>query len=107
MNMQEFKIFKDQNNSNLKFDFCLKNLNWMNIGGTAKVFFKPENLKELISFLKIVPKYKKHVLGAGSNLLISEKLGEKIFIKLGKNFSNISLIAVSYTHLTLPTIYSV
>ncbi len=59
MNMQEFKIFKDQNNSNLKFDFS------------------PENLKELISFLKIVPKYKKHVLGAGSNLLISEKLGEK------------------------------
>ena len=82
MNMQEFKIFKDQNNSNLKFDFSLKNLNWMNIGGSAKVFFKPENLKELISFLKIVPKYKKHVLGAGSNLLISEKLGEKIFIKL-------------------------
>ena len=92
MNMQEFKIFKDQNNSNLKFDFSLKNLNWMNIGGSAKVFFKPENLKELISFLKIVPKYKKHVLGAGSNLLISENLGEKIFIKLGKNFSNISLI---------------
>ena len=79
MNMQEFKIFKDQNNSNLKFDFSLKNLNWMNIGGSAKVFFKPENLKELISFLKIVPKYKKHVLGAGSNLLISEKLGEKIW----------------------------
>ena len=62
-----------------------------NIGGSAKVFFKPENLKELISFLKIVPKYKKHVLGAGSNLLISEKLGEKIFIKLGKNFNKISL----------------
>ena len=82
MNIQEFKIFKDLNNSNLKFDFSLKNLNWMNIGGSAKVFFKPENLKELISFLKIVPKYKKHVLGAGSNLLISEKLGEKIFIKL-------------------------
>ena len=57
-----------------------------------RFFFKPENLKELISFLKIVPKYKKHVLGAGSNLLIGEKLGEKIFIKLGKNFSNISLI---------------
>ena len=52
MNMQEFKIFKDQNNSNLKFDFSLKNLNWMNIGGSAKVFFKPENLKELISFLR-------------------------------------------------------
>ena len=92
MDTQEFKIFRDQNNSNLKFDFSLKNLNWMNIGGSAKVFFKPENLKELISFLKIAPKYKKHVLGAGSNLLISENLGEKIFIKLGKNFSNISLI---------------
>ena len=49
----------------------------MNIGGSTKQFFKPENLKELISFLKIVPKYKKHVLGAGSNLLISEKLEKK------------------------------
>ena len=46
MNMQEFKIFKDQNNSNLKFDFSLKNSNWTNIGGLAKIFFKPENLKE-------------------------------------------------------------
>ena len=74
MNMQELKIFKDQNNSNLKFDFSLKNSNWMNIGGLAKIFFKPENLKELISFLKILPIYKKHVLGAGSNLLIGENL---------------------------------
>ena len=92
MKLEEFKIFKDQNNSNLKFDFSLKNLNWMNIGGIAKVFYKPENLKELISFLKIAPEHKKHVLGEGSNILISEDLGEKIFIKLGNNFSNISLI---------------
>jgi UDP-N-acetylmuramate dehydrogenase len=73
MNMQEFKIFKDQNNSNLKFDFPLKNLNWMNIGGSAKVFFKPENLKSY-KFFKIVPKYKKHVLERDLSLLV--KIGE-------------------------------
>ena len=92
MNIEEFKIFKDQYKANLKFGFSLKNMNWMNIGGSAKVFFKPKNLKELINFLLIAPKYKKHIIGAGSNLLISEDLGDKIFIKLGKNFSNISLI---------------
>ena len=70
--MQEFKIFKDQNNSNLKFDFSLKNLNWMNIGGSPKVFFKQEHLKELIRFLKKVPKYNKQDIEAGSNLLRSE-----------------------------------
>ena len=31
------------------------------------------------------------LLGAGSNLLISEKIQNRIFIKLGKNFNKISL----------------
>ena len=30
----------------------LKKKNWFNIGGKSKVFYKAENLKELINFLK-------------------------------------------------------
>ena len=31
------------------------------------------------------------LIGAGSNLLISENIQDRIFIKLGKNFNKISL----------------
>ena len=38
--------------NNLKLDYDLKKKNWFNIGGKTKVFFKPESLKDLMSFLK-------------------------------------------------------
>ena len=39
-------------NNNLKLDYDLKKRNWFNIGGKTKVFYKADNLKELIKFLK-------------------------------------------------------
>ena len=41
-------------NENIKFDYNLKKRNWFNIGGNTKIFYKAENLKELIKFLKII-----------------------------------------------------
>ena len=38
--------------NNLELDYDLKKKNWFNIGGKTKAFFKAENLKELIKFLK-------------------------------------------------------
>ncbi len=71
----------------------LKKKNWFNIGGKTKVFFKANNLHELIKFLKIVNNQEKiFILGAGSNTLISDDLFDGIVIKLGKNFNNISLL---------------
>ena len=35
--------------------------------------------------------YNFSIIGAGSNLLISENIGDRIFIKLGKNFNKLSL----------------
>ena len=77
----------------LKFDYSLKNHTWLNIGGVAKIFFMPETLKELRDFLLYTKKENKNtfIIGAGSNLLISEKIQNRIFIKLGKNFNKISL----------------
>ena len=56
-------------NSNLKLDYDLKKKNWFNIGGKTKAFYKADNLKELIKFLKkIKDKEKIFILGAGSRI---------------------------------------
>tara|TARA_B100002052_G_scaffold138119_1_gene126569 strand:- start:5024 stop:5374 length:351 start_codon:yes stop_codon:yes gene_type:complete len=78
--------------NNLKLDYDLKKKNWFNIGGQTKAFFKADNLKELIKFLKkIQNKEKIFILGAGSNTLISDKKFDGVVIKLSNNFNNISI----------------
>ena len=79
--------------NNLKLDYDLKKKNWFNIGGKTKVFYKAENLKELIRFLKKINNSEKiFVLGAGSNTLISDKQFDGVVIKLANNFNKISLL---------------
>jgi len=34
------------------YEYDIKQLNWFNLGGLAKVFFKPNTLQELIFFFK-------------------------------------------------------
>ncbi|MDA9172894.1 UDP-N-acetylmuramate dehydrogenase [Candidatus Pelagibacter sp.] len=81
-------------NENVKFDYNLKKKNWFNIGGNTKIYFKAENLKELIKFLKIIGnKEKLFILGGGSNTLITDKTYDGVVIKLSKNFNNISLLS--------------
>ena len=75
------------------FEYDLKKLNWFNIGGKAKIFFKAETLKGLAEFLKIYKKRGKiFVLGAGSNVLITDEIFNGAVIKLGKNFQNLSIL---------------
>ena len=79
---------------NVKFDYNLKKKNWFNIGGNTKIYFKAENLKELIKFLKIIGnKEKLFILGGGSNTLITDKTYDGVVIKLSNNFNNISLLS--------------
>ena len=79
--------------NNLKLDYDLKKKTWFNIGGKTKAFFKAENLKELIKFLKKIHNEEKiHILGAGSNTLITDKQFNGIVIKLTKSFNNISIL---------------
>ena len=42
----------EKNNKNIIFNKDLSKLSWFNLGGPAKVFFKPENLKDLSFFFK-------------------------------------------------------
>ncbi len=93
MDKNKIEVFTKQIKSELKFDYNLKKLNWFNIGGDAKVFFKPDNLNDLVTFLKTFGKSEKiFVLGAGSNILITDNKFDGFVVKLGKNFSNISLL---------------
>tara|TARA_Y100000996_G_scaffold344998_1_gene282829 strand:- start:548 stop:1456 length:909 start_codon:yes stop_codon:yes gene_type:complete len=83
------KIFEP----NVLFNQDLKKRNWFNIGGKTKVFYKADNLKDLVKFLKILnDKEKIFIIGAGSNTLISDDLFDGVVIKLGKNFNKISLL---------------
>ena len=45
MQIDNLKNFSKQTNGKLIFDYDLKKTNWLNIGGRAKAFFKPENLE--------------------------------------------------------------
>ncbi|MDA7780308.1 UDP-N-acetylmuramate dehydrogenase [Candidatus Pelagibacter sp.] len=93
MSSEEIIRFSDEISSKIHFDYDLKKSNWFNIGGQAKVYFRPDSLPDLILFLKrFGEKEKVHILGAGSNTLISDEKFDGVVIKLGKNFSNISIL---------------
>ncbi|MDC1273468.1 UDP-N-acetylmuramate dehydrogenase [Pelagibacteraceae bacterium] len=93
MSNEEIRKFSNEISSKINFDYDLKKSNWFNIGGHTKVYFRPDNLPDLILFLKkFGEKEKIHILGAGSNTLISDEKFDGVVIKLGKNFSNISIL---------------
>jgi UDP-N-acetylmuramate dehydrogenase len=93
MKIKELKNLLSEFGDCVKFEENLKKKNWFNIGGKTKVFYKANNLKQLIRFLrKLNKKEKIFILGAGSNTLISDDLFDGVVIKLSKDFSNISLL---------------
>ncbi|HJO77099.1 MAG TPA: UDP-N-acetylmuramate dehydrogenase [Pelagibacteraceae bacterium] len=76
----------------ISFNESLSKFSWFNLGGPAKVLFRPQNLKELSIFLKKIKGNNEiKILGAGSNTLIRDGGFDGIIIKFGKSFSRISL----------------
>ena len=93
MKLDQLKELLINFGENVKFNYDLKKKNWFNIGGKTKVFFKAANLKDLIHFLKKLKNQEKtFILGAGSNVLITDELFDGVVIKLSKDFNNISLL---------------
>ena len=93
MEITKLKKLLNEFGGSVRFEHDLKKKNWFNIGGKTKVFYKAENLKELILFLKKLNNQEKiFILGAGSNTLINDNLFDGVVIKLSKNFNNISLL---------------
>ncbi|REK52473.1 MAG: UDP-N-acetylmuramate dehydrogenase [Proteobacteria bacterium] len=92
MKVDNYKNLLEEFSKDIKFDHELKKKTWFNIGGKSKIFYKANNLKDLVKFLKIIDNREKiFILGAGSNTLIPDHFFDGIVIKLGKNFNNISL----------------
>ena len=93
MTKDTLESFSNKINSKFLFDYDLKKSNWFNIGGKAKCYFKPDTLDDLVLFLKrFGEKERVFVLGAGSNILMTDKKFDGVVIKLGRNFSNLSLL---------------
>ena len=93
MEIKELKVLLSEFSENVRFEHDLKKKNWFNIGGKSKVFYKAENLKELVNFLKkLKGREKIFILGAGSNTLMTDNLFDGVVIKLSRNFNNISLL---------------
>jgi len=93
MQLKELKNLLFEFGENVRFEHDLKKKNWFNIGGKSKVFYKAENLKELVNFIKkLEGREKIFILGAGSNTLVTDKLFDGVVVKLSRNFNNISLL---------------
>ena len=69
----------------------LSKYNWFNLGGPAKIFFKPNSEIDLKKFLEKYGSKEKniYILGAGSNTLFRDSGFNGIIIKLGKAFNYI------------------
>ena len=77
----------------------LANYSWFNLGGPSEVFFKPDNVEDIIFFLKEIKPEKINILGAGSNTLFRDGGVKGITIKLSSKFS--------YVNFTSPNIIEV
>ena len=78
---------------NIYLNEKLSKYSWFNLGGPAKIFFKPENNLQIIKFLKILEKDAPiKCLGAGSNTLIRDGGFNGVIIKLSPKFSFINKI---------------
>ena len=91
--ISQIKDMKKKVSGKIYFNESLSKHSWFNLGGPAKVIFRPKNLNELSLFLKNIKNINKiKVLGAGSNTLIRDGGFDGIIIKLGKTFSHLSLL---------------
>ena len=91
--ISQIENLKNKISGKISFNESLSKLSWFNLGGPAKVLFRPKNIQELSLFLKAIKgKSEIKVLGAGSNTLIRDGGYDGVIIKLGQNFSHLSLL---------------
>lgn len=78
-------------NINIRTDEKLAGYTTLNIGGPAKYFAFVNTVEELFNLLKLAREFnlKVLVIGAGSNLLISDKGFDGLVIKLKSEFNNV------------------
>ena len=73
-----------------EYRFNAKLSNWFDLKGKAEILFRPKNQEDLIYFLRnISPEINVQIIGAGSNVIISDEGIKGIVIKLPASFSEI------------------
>ena len=50
--LQEVKEISKKMPGRIYYEYDMRNLNWFNVGGPTKIFFKPNTLNELIFFFE-------------------------------------------------------
>ena len=92
MSINFYSQLKKNIQGELRENFDLSKSNWLGIGGKARFFFKPKDLKDLQIFLR---NNNQHlpiiVIGSGSNLLVRDKGFDGAVIKFGKDFDYIKI----------------
>ena len=87
MNLEKSEL-KKKFGKNIIFDENLSKYSWFNLGGPAKILFKPESINQLVDFLKLINNtFKIICIGAGSNTLIRDGGFSGVVIKLSPKFS--------------------
>ena len=92
MSINFYSQVKKNIQGELRENFDLSKSNWLGIGGKARFFFKPKDLKDLQILLR---NNNQHlpiiVIGSGSNLLVRDKGFDGVVIKFGKDFDYIKI----------------
>ncbi len=94
-------------NIDIRENVMLNKYTTLNIGGPAKYFTYVRSIMELQNILKLVKLYKENILilGAGSNILISDKGFDGVVIKLKEDFCKIDInntTIISFSGVMLP-----
>ena len=92
--ISEIKKIEKEISGKILFDESLSKHSWFNLGGPAKIIFKPKNLNDLSFFLKNYNEPNKiKVLGVGSNILIRDGGFDGSYHKIRKTFfTDLSLL---------------
>ena len=72
MKIDKLKKLLHKFDANVVYNADLKKKNWFNIGGKAKLFFKANELKDLVEFLKILDNKESINIGIPKNVGINE-----------------------------------
>ncbi len=95
MNLNQTEL-KKKFGKNIIFQENLSKYSWFNLGGPAKIMFKPESVEQLTNFLKYIKKSNDSIkikcLGAGSNTLIRDGGFNGVIVKLSSKFSYINIL---------------
>jgi len=73
--------------------YNLSQLTWFKVGGAAEIFFKPLNSNDLAGFIaQNQQRLPVTLLGAGSNIIIRDGGIDGVVVKLGQNFTDITIL---------------